>query len=469
MRKLIKPFLYLITASILAGVIFSCSKEDEFITTPDAKLLFSTDTVLFDTVFTTLGSTTKRFKVYNRNDKSIKTSIRLAGGSASPYRINVDGEAVTGTSQFTILPKDSLYVFVDVTIDPNNKNQPFIQKDSIVFITNGNVQDVKLIAWGQDAFYLKNIWIPYYDHDTVWTNDKPIVIFDSIAINPNSKLIIEAGTRIFSNNNSYIWVAGSLIVNGTVENPVIFSGIRTDEYYKNIPGQWGGIRFFRFSKDNSIKNCQIRNATIGIQVDSLSVNTQPKLLLENVRIENMSAVGLYGLTADITAYNLLIDNCCRLLAVGLYGGKYRFYHSTFAHLNFNCSSFEPGLFFDNADVNYGTFKLNHDLEITLVNSIVWGSQDDEFGISNIGKGIITLIANNTLFKTTNKDLNKFDNILNRDPLFVLPNKYNFGLDTLSPAINKGIKLTFPEVESDLNGISRNNYGNPDLGAFERKQ
>ena len=80
-----------------------------------------------------------------------------------------------------------------------------------------------------------------------------------------------------------------------------------------------------------------------------------------------------------------------------------------------------------------------------------------------------VLEDNTLFKTTNKTLNIFNNILNQDPLFVLPAKYNFELDTLSPAINKGdTSLGFPEVQKDLIGTPRT-YAEPDLGALERKQ
>ena len=458
-------------AIILSGIILSCSKEEEYVTTSDAKLSFTTDTVLFDTVFTSLGSVTKKFKVHNPNDKSIRTSVRLGGSKSSPYRINVDGEPITSATEFTILPHDSMYIFVDVTIDPANKNQPFIQKDSIIFITNGNYQDVKLIAWGQDAHYLKNTWLP--DEDIVWTNDKPYVIFDSIAIMPNRKLTIEAGVKIYSNNNSYIWVAGTMIVNGTVENPVIFSGIRTDEYYKNIPGQWGGIRFLTPSKDNKISNCTVKNATIGIQVDSLSKNSDPKLILENVRIENMASVGLYGFTGEIKAYNLLIDNCCMVLIAVQSGGKYEFYHSTLAHVNNNCTSHKPAIYLNNADWKdiKGTVALIGNLYFKMVNSIVWGSQDDEFVVDNTqGTGSVTLDLSYSLFRTTDKHLNINNNILNKDPLFVMTEKYNFSLDTLSPAINKGMIIQdHPElVQKDLIGTPRN-YAEPDLGAFERKQ
>ena len=43
-------------------VVYSC-KKDNLITDPAAKLIFSTDTLTFDTVFTTTGSVTKYFKM----------------------------------------------------------------------------------------------------------------------------------------------------------------------------------------------------------------------------------------------------------------------------------------------------------------------------------------------------------------------------------------------------------------------
>jgi hypothetical protein len=421
---------------------------------------------MFDTVFTTLGSVTKRFKVYNTYNKSIRiSSIRLARGEESPYRINIDGEPTTLMKNYELLPNDSMYIFVDVTIDPGNQNNPFIQKDSIVFETNGNMQDIKLIAWGQDAHY--------YNMDSLfgsitWTDDKPYVIFNYIEIGPTCTLTIEEGVEIHSDAEVGIYVWGTVKVNGTLENPVVFSGLRKDEYYKNIPGQWGGIRFLETSKDNYIKNCSVRNATIGFQADNISVNSNPKLVLENVRIENMAAVGLLGYTAWIKCYNVLINNSCKVLVAGDLGGTYEFYHCTFAHYNTECVSHDPAFAFFNTDYKDGSTTIINPLNITMVNSIVWGPQDDEVVVGNTGQGQITLTINNCLMKTTLSQYNVNNNILNKDPLFVLPDKYNYGLDTLSPAINKGFQLPYTEVAFDLKGTPRT-YAEPDIGALERKE
>ena len=47
-------------------IIFSCSKDDDLMGAGDTgSLSFSVDTLLFDTVFTTVGSATRYLKVYN--------------------------------------------------------------------------------------------------------------------------------------------------------------------------------------------------------------------------------------------------------------------------------------------------------------------------------------------------------------------------------------------------------------------
>lgn len=81
--------LYLFIAVLLFN---SCKKEDDFNTSQSFSLRFSTDTILFDTIFTTIGSTTEFLLVYNDENKPVKiSSIRLANGNSSLFRLNVDG------------------------------------------------------------------------------------------------------------------------------------------------------------------------------------------------------------------------------------------------------------------------------------------------------------------------------------------------------------------------------------------
>ena len=68
----IKHIIYLIT--IFSSLqILSC-KKNNLLTSSNFNIETSSDTILFDTLFTTIGSTTKRFKCYNHNSGTINIS-----------------------------------------------------------------------------------------------------------------------------------------------------------------------------------------------------------------------------------------------------------------------------------------------------------------------------------------------------------------------------------------------------------
>ena len=96
---------------------------------------------MFDSVFTTIGSVSLYLSVINPNDNALLVEdIYLEGGLESPYRINVDGQGLdsirnplTHVEDVTILPGDSMYIFVEVTVDPTNSSSSFICEDAITF------------------------------------------------------------------------------------------------------------------------------------------------------------------------------------------------------------------------------------------------------------------------------------------------------------------------------------------------
>jgi len=458
-----KKILNLSLLFVLLLVILSSCRDEIFYKNEDAKLNFSKDTVLFDTVFTTIGSVTKRFLVFNQYEKSLKiSSIRLAGGKNSAFRMNVDGEPLTEVKDYSLLPNDSMYIFVDVTIDPNTANLPFIVKDSIEFVTNGNKQYVKLMAWGQNAHFIHDSMLAC---NSVWTNDLPYVISNHVGIDVNCNLTIEPGVKIYSDVGSAMLVWGTLDIKGDTNNRVEFSGIRQDAYYKNIPGQWFGIYFLRNSKNNYIKNAVIRNAVFGVRVDSLPINANPNLILENVRMENMSVAGILGFTAHITAYNCIINNSCQYLAACDYGGIYKFYHCTFIHETCRCSSKYPALVFYNTDNKTYPYPL----KLTIANSIVYGPKDEEMDIKKTGTDSVIVSISNSLLKTKISGLNINGNILNKSPRFKGDCKYNYEPDSASVFIDKGnpdLLLSFPLLQYDINGKKRES-SLPDMGAIER--
>ena len=70
--------------------------------------------------------------------------------------ITFDDEAFgfLGPSDIEIYAKDSVFVFVRVTVNPNDQNTPFFVEDKIIFETNDNEQSVLLTAYGQNANYI---------------------------------------------------------------------------------------------------------------------------------------------------------------------------------------------------------------------------------------------------------------------------------------------------------------------------
>lgn len=446
-------------------IYFISCREETFYNNKDALLAFSNDTVLFDTIFTTIGSTTKKLLIFNNYNKSLRiSSLKLAGGKTSPYRINVDGKPAVELKDIDLLPNDSMYIFIDVTINPNSADLPFIVKDSLEFLTNGNYQYVRLLAWGQNAHFLHDSMLAC---NTVWQPDLPYVISNHIGIDQNCKLIIQPGVRIHSDKNSAILVWGTLEVAGDTANPVIFTGIRQDNYYKDIPGQWFGIYFLRESKNNIIRNAVIRNAVVGVRVDSLPVTLNPNLYLENVRIENMSVVGILGYSAHIDAFNCAVSNSCQYLTACDYGGTYRFYHCTFVHEGCNCSSHYPAFACYNSDnKNY-----INDLNLTLYNCIVYGPKDEEIEIKKTGKGNVVFLAAGSLLKTKQSGLNINGNILNKTPGLKGNCNYKYELDSTSVCIDSGdpsILLHFPVLSYDLKGKPRE-PAKPDIGAVEKQK
>src|SRR5579862_8751340 len=115
--------LSIVLAMPLMLLFFSNCKKDQFTTSP---LAFSNDTLTFDTVFTTLGSTTLYFKVFNHSKNPAKFDVQLMHLEGQQFRINVDGTPGDHFSGVQIPGKDSIYVFVEVTVDPNNQQNPFV-------------------------------------------------------------------------------------------------------------------------------------------------------------------------------------------------------------------------------------------------------------------------------------------------------------------------------------------------------
>ncbi|MGB0521940.1 MAG: hypothetical protein ACPGJS_03215 [Flammeovirgaceae bacterium] len=460
-----KPILasLLFTIALLL-VLSSCELQEEKLTADASiQLTFSTDTVFFDTIFTSLGSITKRFKAYNPSENAIEIDeIAVGGEPNSFYSMVVNGTESNRVQNVRVLGKDSVLILVKVNIDPLDQDLPFIVQDSVTFVTNGNFQDVKLVSWGQDANFLRDSVL---DCNTTWDASRPYVIFDDVLVDSNCTLTMLEGTKVYMNAGSDLFVRGSLNILGKADSLVKIQSVRLDPPFDITPGQWGGIVFIEGSQGNRIEGAVIRNGTFGLFADP-SETTPIDININQSIIENASFSGISSFGANITMRNTLVQNCIEYTVFCVGGGNYTFEHNTFANYSFDFFRENPQLVLGNfvvINTDQGEQLIASDLEVNMTNNIVWGSLEDEVQLPDPDPNFTAIYTfRNNLIRTTLTALDINGNLINIDPLFTSPFDKDYTLDTLSPAQNAGIDIG---VAVDLEGTNR--VGLPDLGAFER--
>ena len=388
------------------------------------------------------------------------------GGNSSAYKINVDGVPASDAANIELEANDSVYVFVQVTVDPNSENLPFIIRDSIQVAYNGNERFVQLEAWGQNSHFFRNKQVLANE---TWTNDLPYVIQGYLFIGADKKLTIEKGCRIYFHADAPLLVDGTLAVNGekdTIDH-VYFAGDRLDEPYTNFPAAWPGIYFSASSKDNILRYAVIKNAYQAIALQSPSSNANPKLRLQQCVVDNAYDAGLLAVNSSITAENCLISNCGKNISLSG-GGVYEFTHCTaVTYSNAYIDHKEPVLFLSNA-ADAGTASL----QAVFRNCIFWGEGgliDNEVVVDRQGSAAFAVNFDHGLWKVSSAPANvTLNQVINQPPLFdsvnVSERYYNFRLKDLSPALDAGVTTS---VLIDLDGKSRP-VNLPDLGCFEKQ-
>ena len=452
--------------------LLSCKKES-FITSADARLNITRDSVKFDTVFTSTGSITQSFKIINENNQQLRlSSVKLMGGINSPFKININGFPTVEENNIEIAANDSIYVFVSVTVNPNTANLPFILSDSIQVSYNGNTRFVQLEAFGQNAHFLRDSILT---GNTVWNNDLPYVILGSLRVDTTASLTINPGCKIYTHANAPILVDGTLNINGSKNNEVVFTGDRLDAAYRDLPASWPGIYFRSTSENNQLRFAVIKNATQAVVVIDPAANNLPKLTLEQCIITNAYDAGLLLLNSYAEANNTLISNCSRNIYIE-YGGKYSFTHCTVAtYSNQYLLHTIPVLQAYNFTDASGTLQ-TADLEATFTNCIFWGdggAVDDEVITGKEGNTVFNVNFNNCLYKALNDPADATLNavIRNIEPAFDsidVNNKYydfRTSLNPFAPGLDAGLPVSLP---TDLDDLPRSAGLAPDLGCYEKQ-
>jgi hypothetical protein len=486
---------------IIVIAVSSCRKD--FSTVPSfGNLDFSKDTVFLDTIFTNIGSATYNLKVYNRSNKAITIpQIRLENGNASNYRLNVDGNPGKSFDNIDILANDSMYVFIETTIDFNSVPDP-LYTDRILFDNGNNQQDVDLVTLVQDATFIYPGKDPVTmeidslsldgepttikgrfleDSELTFTNEKPYVIYGYAAVASTKTLTIEAGARIHFHDNSGLIIDtdATLKVNGTLNEKVVFEGDRLEHSFSKIPGQWGTIWMRAGSTNNEVNHAQIKNGVIGFLVDSIGSTTTPTLKLENTEIYNHTNFGILGRETNIEGNNVVVGNAGQTSFAGTVGGTYNFTHSTFANYWNNSFRTLPTVLINNFFVyedNGQEIIETRDLHAAnFTNCIIEGTNNIEFVLDKIDGNLFNYNVSNCLIRFNDlnnsyintpeldfNDTTHYQNIiLNGNPDFKNPFDEEFTIGENSDAVNNAAPTS---ISFDILGIDRST--NPDIGAYQ---
>lgn len=474
----------------------SCRYSEVYYEGNDAMLDVSRDTVRFDTVFTTIGSATRSFKIYNPFDQTINLSkVALENPSNSFFRLNVNGRNGNEIDNVEIPGKDSIYIFAEVTIDPDApiSTSPYIIEEYVNFEVNGNKQKVLLEAWGQNANYVPSssnkggFALLSCDLGTItWDDPKPYVIYGILLIDSctlelpaDCHVYVHGGIAIRDDLGTYndgrilVLKDGRIMANGTVDQPVIIEGDRLEPEYEDVAAQWTGIQLLEESKGNTFRHTIIKDGIIGMSVDSAA-----NVTLDAVEISNHSSRSLIGFHAEyIHATNSLFHSTLEETVLIKYGGDIQIDYSTIT----GYSDENAALYADNYRCTQELFCgpiLVNPLSLKMRNTLISGNGSDELQMIDGSFGELPdvlsfemehcIIKMDTLLNSNNYP-NFFDNCIGcasvktSENLFVDQGNKDFHLDTLSQAEMQAIPIT--GIFNDIEGNARDGSA-PDVGCYE---
>jgi hypothetical protein len=488
----------------LIGILVTvCSCRSDFETVASkGDLVFSNDTIYLDTVFSTISSSTYQLKVYNKSNEDIHIpSIKLSKGLNSKFRMTVDGMSGNQGKLFqdvTLLAKDSLYIFIETTVNAADANPTdFLYTDQIEFDSGANLQKVELVTLVKDAvflfpqrlangtketlvvggkklegFYLK-------DSQLHFTNQKAYVIYGFAGIPTGKTAVFDAGARVYFHansglivgNNASVQINGSQSATSQLENEVVFQGDRLQSDYANVTGQWETILLNEGATNNIINHLTIKNASIGLLIQN---NNGTNVNIKNTQIYNSAHYGILAQNGNVVGENIVINNAGEAALACEYGGNYNFTHCTFNN-NWNSSN--------QMAVALSNYKLgavpeaNNLSKATFNNCIIYGAYSNELELNKKTTAAFEYQFNNCLIKFDSKsaaanplyqfttDATRYNGIiLNQDPKFQSSIKNKLNIDGTSPAVAKG-NLNYL-IPLDILGTTRTVPS--DLGAYQNK-
>ena len=476
--------IWLAVAVLALSALFSSCIEDGFTTSSSDKLAFNTDTVAFDTVITLQGTATKQMVVYNHSKKQINiSSIKVEGQTTKGhFHLNVDGVRGDEFQNVEIRGNDSIYIFIEATLDEMERNEPTLIEDWLVFETNGVEQRVLLSAWGQDVIRIMGDTVMRKAH---FTADKPYLIYDTMFVAQGATLTLDPGVTLLFHDKAAMRCAGTMIANGTAAEPITFRGDRLDRIvgetsFDIMSGQWGGIIFTPPTSGNVLKHVVMKGSTIGMYCSSEQLDTTNCILkLVNCVLTNSATTCLVTFACYVEAIGTEFSDAAEEVAY-FQGGKVKMSQCTFTNnylfkiprlpivqlfdLKYNNNPYKINAYFDNC--------ILHGLSTELKAGILDVTNDTipENKVMNLDG--FDVFMRYCLFKSNNPD-NGYANFLNciweGDPCFLTVRDdyiFDYRLGNESDAIGKGNPDLCPEeARFDRYGNDRFAHGSIDLGAY----
>lgn len=362
---------------VVAFVILmtACTDDERFSTSPVSLLSFSVDTLAFDTAFNNTTTSTQSLWVYNHTGDNLRlSSVRLAGGTSTGFRVNVDGESLGAGSvpeinDLELRRKDSLRVYVDLKtpVDQSADFQP-ITDDLVFTLESGVEQSIHIDAASWKAVRLQNVHISR--DTTISSPSVPVVVYDNLTVDSAATLTVGAGTTLYFHENAGLQVYGTVRTQGTADQPVTLRGDRLDHMfdylpYDRTPGQWQGVHLHASSYGNDWQYTDLHSAYNGIVADSAALSDS-KLILNSCTVHNNQGYGVWARNCRMTMLNTQITNA---LHDCLYvdGGDVTVNNCTIGQ-------FYP---FDGGRGAAFTFTNNSPLQrLTVENSLITGYADD---------------------------------------------------------------------------------------------
>lgn len=362
-------------------LLSACDDMGTWTTDPSARLSFAKDTVSFDTLVSTVGSSTQRLLVYNRNKAGLRISeVRLKHSAGSLFRANVDGQFLQDGAgrEFEIPGRDSIFVHIEVTLPDADADTVTQYTDSLCFqLENGQVQYVVLSAGGRDAHHWHGVKV--IESDTTMQSRRPVIIYDSLYVSAGATLTIAAGTQLYFHQQASMCVDGTLRVDGTLDAPVVFRGDRTGNLfpylpYDNTPQQWGGV--YLHGHGHRFDYLDLHSSTFGIVADDTDME------LANCLIHNTGGTALLARNCSVKAYNTQISNAFGDL-FHMIGGNAEFTFCTLAQFYNYDAARGWALCLRDFEVEYGDTMFYDISQVSFRNCVINGYGEDVISCSFI--------------------------------------------------------------------------------------